>query len=146
MSAHPISYPNPLQERLFSSSSRFHLRTASNECPMACASGRRIESFSGNSVSPVMPAARILPRSHMRSTCLCRSLDVVQDVASAIVVSRCDHPARGQALGAILLDRQVAHHGPAAFIVVHKAHCGDEGLDDVDFLQGSDDNELHAEP
>src|SRR5262249_13750818 len=52
----------------------------------ACASGRRIESVSGNSVSPVMPAARILPRSHARSTCLRKSLDVVQDVSGHISV------------------------------------------------------------
>src|SRR6266446_3914285 len=51
-----------------------------------------------------------------------------------------------QALCAIFLDRQVTQHGPAAFIVVDKAHRGDEGLDDVDLLQRSDDKELQAEP
>jgi hypothetical protein len=141
-----MSYPKPLQVRLFSSSSRIHLRTASNDWPIAWVSGRRIESFSGNSVSPVMPAERILPRSQTRSTCLHKSLGVVQEVASVIVNRPLPSAGPRQALGAIFLDRQVTQHGSAAFIVVHKAHCGDEGLDDVDLLQRSDDKELQAEP
>src|SRR5215475_3779603 len=51
-----------------------------------------------------------------------------------------------QSLRAIFLNREVTQHGPAAFIVMHKSYGGDEGFDDVDFLQRSDDEQLQIKP
>src|SRR5580704_9160006 len=48
--------------------------------------------------------------------------------------------------GVVLLDRQRLQPGVAARRVVHEADRGNVWLDDVDFLQRGDDQQLQAEP
>jgi hypothetical protein len=48
----------------------------------------------------------------------------------------------GRTLLAVFLDGQIAQHRDAAVIRVHETDPGHVGLDDVDLLQGRDDEQL----
>ena len=126
---------------------------ASSKWSRNCAAlGRLRARRTGKTASPVTRLERIAPRSQSLSTCRRRSEGEVQVIVPAIPRS----PAvtvRGSSIQPASLafssrysriDRFRSFDDPAV-LVVDEPDTGHEGLDDVDLLQGGDDQELQVE-